>query len=130
VPYRPLAALLLLLATAAVPQLLELGAHLLAHHDHPSAEPPTATERSNLAQALVHGHRHGAGIPEHDHQLLPAPPSRLEASQALPALHPPAALAAAEPWHPLLPASRPRLCPLGLSGSGPPRLHLLGALLI
>lgn len=119
VPLRKgLAAALLLLATAALPQLLWMGAHGLAHHEHAEE-----AEQSTLAKILVHGHEHEEGVPDHEHHLLTSPLLRLHTPQDLqaPDFSALALLKAPEAERHLL-SSRP--CPrwgsIRLSGSSPP----------
>lgn len=115
---RRLAAALLLLTVAALPGLW-LGAQALGHG-----------HAEDAAEALVHGHEHADGTPEHDHPCLPSlslrpepPPPDLQA----PAL---AALQAPVPdGFPLSGARRWRDW-LQPPSSSPPRLHLLCTLLI
>jgi hypothetical protein len=126
---KRLAAVLVLLTLAAMPQWLGLGAHALAHHEHDGEAAGHGPEWSGLAESLVHGHQHAEGVPEHEHRLLPSPTFRPDPPQdpdtpVLASLEP----AAADPLPPAGSASEPPgAC---LSGSGPPRLHLLCTLLI
>ncbi|HYH45217.1 MAG TPA: hypothetical protein VEG34_05980 [Thermoanaerobaculia bacterium] len=127
---RPLAASLVLLAALALPPLLGLAAHELAHHGHGEETGADGADGSGLGRMLVHGHGHAAEVPDHDHHLLPAPPLRPLAPPDL--LAPVPALRAAPGAGRLpMPDARPwawsRPEP---SGSGPPRLQLLCALLI
>ena len=129
VPRRRLAAALLFLALAAMPRLLWLGAHALEHHEHAGEAHGHGAEWTGLAEALVHGHEHEEGVPDHEHRLLPSPTLRPDPPQDLDA---PAtaflestdagrlARSGEAPWQP----------DTRLSGSGPPRLHLLCTLLI
>jgi hypothetical protein len=121
---RPLAAALLLIAAAAMPLGLWVGAHVLEHHEH------AGEHAAGLAIALVHGHEHEDGIPDHEHRLLSAPPLRPEPPRELQI--PAAASLAAAPDLEALALSGPQLESrrTALSGSSPPRLHLLCTLLI
>lgn len=118
-----LAAALLLLATAAMPHLLWLGTHALEHHEH------AGEEWSEHAQALVHGHEHPEGVPDHEHDLLPSPPLRPDPPRDLPAPGI-ASLEAPDTVHVQLASDHPWRGRIGHSGSSPPRLHLLCILLI
>ena len=86
-------------------------------------------EWSGSAMALVHGHEHGEGVPDHEHHLLPSPPFRPDPPRDLqaPAI---ASLATPEAGHLRSPAPGLWRDRTGLSGSSPPRLHLLCTLLI
>lgn len=127
--YKRLAAALLFLTLAAVPPVLGLGAHVLAHHEHGDAH-GHGPELSGLAASLVHGHQHAEGFPEHEHRLLlspafrPDPPRDLIAPVAVLPASPDAGVlpsfAGATAWQP----------GIRLFDPGPPRLHLLCALLI
>lgn len=112
-----------------MPQLLGLGAHAFGHHGHTEGTDGHGVEWSGLAKALVHGHGHEEGVPDHEHHLRPAPPLKTEAPRGLqaPAI---ATLQATEAGH-LTPASaQPRWERTRLSGSSPPRFHFLCTLLI
>lgn len=120
VPFRKgLAAALLLLAAAALPQLLWMGAHGLAHPHHEHAE---EAEHSALAKILVHGHEHEEGVPDHEHHLLTSPLLRLDTPQDLqaPDFATLAFLKAPEAEHLLSSSPHPRWGPVRLSGSSPP----------
>jgi hypothetical protein len=129
VPFRkPLAAALLLLAVAAMPLWLWLGAHAL-EHGHAETAAGHGTEWAGLAKALVHGHHHPEESPDHEHHLLPSPPLRPDPPQDLQA--PSMAFQPApDPGHVLLSSANPWRGEIRLSGSSPPRLHLLCVLLI
>lgn len=118
VPLRKrLAAVLLLLAAAALPQLLWMGAHVLAHHEHDEdAEQPA------LAKILVHGHEHEEGVPDHEHELLASPLLRLDTPQDLqaPAVAALAFLKSSEAEQALSSSPHLRWGPIRLSGSSPP----------
>ncbi len=126
---KRLVAALLLLALAAIPQLLGLGAHVFVHHEHAEEAAGHGSEWSGLAESLVHGHRHAEGVPDHEHRLLPSPAFRPDPSQDLDA---PAAASLESPAAGRLPLAGTASGQSGArpSGSGPPRLHLLCALLI
>ncbi|HYO11923.1 MAG TPA: hypothetical protein VE685_01865 [Thermoanaerobaculia bacterium] len=131
VPFRkPLAAALLLLAVAAMPQWLWLGAHALGDHGHAGDAAGHGTEWSGLAKALVHGHQHSEGVPDHEHHLLPSPPLRQDPPRDLQAPGGMAFLEAPDTGHLLLSAAHPLGERTTHSGSSPPRLHLLCVLLI
>ncbi|MFP5286186.1 MAG: hypothetical protein ACLGI9_10655 [Thermoanaerobaculia bacterium] len=120
---RPLAAALLLATVAAMPLWLWLGAHALEHHGH------AGEHAAGLAMALVHGHEHEDGVPDHEHRLLPAPSLRPDPPRELQT----AALASLEmPGAERLTLSGllPGSSRTALSGPSPPRLHLLCTLLI
>jgi hypothetical protein len=121
---RPLAAALLLIAVAAMPLWLWLGAHVLAHHEHAGEQPA-----AGLAKALVHGHGHEDGIPDHEHSLLSAPPLRPDPPRKLqiPAI---ASLEAPGLERLTLSDPQPGSRRTALSGSSPPILHLHCTLLI
>lgn len=122
-PRRHLLAALLLIAAAVFPQWLCLGAHVLRHHEHGE------DHGADLAQALVHGHSHEEGVPDHEHRLLAAPSLRPDPQQELQA---PAIASLEAPAVELLALSDPQRgsAATGSSGSSPPRLHLLCTLLI
>ncbi len=131
VPLRRLLAAALLLVvtvvTAAMPQWLGLGAHVLEHSEESAAD-----HVAGLAQALIHGHEHGEGVPEHEHRLLSAPSMQSIPPRDLQALT--AVFLASLSVESLVP---PGLRPswqgadsTGFPGSGPPRLQLLCTLLI
>lgn len=126
---KSLATALLLLVAAAIPQLLWVGAHALGHHEHGEEAAGHGVEWANLAKALVHGHEHGERIPDHEHYLRPSLPLRSDPPQDLqaPAM---SSLAAPEPGHVPLSSARGWRGETRLSGSSPPRLHLLCTLLI
>ena len=127
---RPRAASLVLCAVLALPPLLGLAAHELAHHRHGGEAAPGGAARSGLAGVLVHGHGHAPEVPDHDHRLQPAPPLR---PLAPPDLLAPVPAVRAPERGPALPPSDGRPWAWGRlepSGSSPPRLHLLCALLI
>ncbi|HKI04927.1 MAG TPA: hypothetical protein VKK31_23310 [Thermoanaerobaculia bacterium] len=133
VPLRkPLAAALLLLAAAVMPQLLWLGSHALLHHEHASdaaGHRAHDAKRSELAQVLTHGHGHSEQVPEHEHHVRPSPPLRADAPREIQA--PGVASLEAPNSGYLLPSStRPWQGETRLSGSSPPRLQLLCTLLI
>ena len=117
---RPLAAVVLLIAIAMP---LWLGAHVLAHREHVGE--PTA----GLAKALVHGHEHEKGVPDHEHRLLPAPSLRPDPPRELQA---PAIASLEAPGLEPLSFSGPQSGSgrTGLSGPSPPILHLHCTLLI
>ena len=130
VPLRkPLATALLLLAAAAMPQLLWVGAHAFGHHEHGEEAAGHGAVWSGHAKALVHGHEHGEGDPDHEHYLRPSPPLRPDAPENLqtPAM---VSLATPEPEHVPLPSAQGWRGEIRFSGSGPPGLHLLCTLLI
>jgi len=111
-------------ATTAMPLWLWVGAHVLEHHEH--AEEHAA----GLAEALVHGHEHEDGVPDHEHRLLPSPSVRPDPPREVqvPAV---VFLAAAPDAERLAPSSlRSGSSRTELTGSSPPRLHLLCTLLI
>jgi hypothetical protein len=112
-----------------MPQLLVLGAHAFEHHGHEESRAGYNAEWPGLAHALMHGHEHEEGVPEHEHHLLPSPPVRPDAPRDLqaPAL---AYLEVMDAGHLLLSSSPQRWEETRLSGSSPPRLHLLCTLLI
>jgi len=120
---------LLLLAALAVPQLLWLGGHAVAHSEN--AENAEHAEWTEVAKVLVHGHEHEEGVPEHEHHLLPSPLLRPDAPRDFQA---PAAAAASlgvmDAGHLLLSGTRLWEERTRLSGASPPRLHLLCTLLI
>lgn len=120
---RRLSAALLLLAAAALPHLLWLAPHVLEPHEH------AREEWTGHSQVLAHGHEHPEGVPDHEHNLVPSPPLRPEPPRDLPA---PGIASLESPGEGLLLLSKARPWPgrIGLSGSGPPRLHLLCTLLI
>jgi hypothetical protein len=131
VPFRKqLAAALLLLAVAAIPQLLWLGAHVSEHHEHSEDAAGHDAEWSALARSLVHGHEHAGDVPDHEHHVLPSPAFRLDPPQDLQA--PAIASLATTPQAEHLPLSSARRWKdrSGPSSPGPPRLHLLCTLLI
>lgn len=119
---RTLTAAFLLLTALSVPALAWVGAHLLQHHEHHD-------ETAELAEILVHGHRHQDGVPDHEHELVPAAPVRPEAPRDLQA---PAAAALETPENGSLPlaGARPWRGRIRPPGSGPPLLQLLCVLLI
>lgn len=133
VPLRKqLAAALLLLAAAAIPQLLWLGARVLELHEaegHAEAAGGHDAEWSALAESLVHGHEHGEDVPDHEHHLLPSPIFRPDPSQDLQA---PAIASLKAPEVEDVPLSSARLWRdrTESASSSPPRLHLLCTLLI
>ncbi len=118
---RPLATALLLLAVAAMPQLLAVGLHALEHHEH-------GEEAVNYAKAMVHGHEHGEETPDHEHYLRPSPPLRPDVQPVLQA--PAAVISPMAPEPVLLPNSDSWRGEARLAGASPPRLHLLCTLLI
>lgn len=120
---RLLAAALLLVATAAMPLWLGLGAHVLGHHEH------DAGHAAGLARALVHGHEHEEGVPDHEHRLLPTPSLRPDPPQEL---HTPTAASLEAPGVERLALSglHRGSSRTALSGASPPELHLLCTLLI
>lgn len=125
VPLRKkLFAALLLLAAAVLPQLLWMGAHVATHHGHAEG-----AEQPALAKALVHGHEHEEGVPDHEHHLLPSPPLRRDTPHDLqvPVL---ASLKVSDAEHPLLSSLPPGWSRIRLSGAAGPGLHLLCVLLI
>lgn len=105
-----------------MPHLLWLGAHALEHHEHGDEEWP------EHARVLVHGHEHPEGVPDHEHDLVPSPPLRQDPPRELQAPDV-ASLEAPAPARLQLAGDRPWRR-VGLSGSSPPRLHLLCTLLI
>lgn len=123
---RRLAASLLFLTLSAIPGLW-LGAHALGAHGH--TDEAAGVEWSALAQALVHGHEHADGTPEHEHRILPStylrpePPPRDLQAPVLAALQAPVA-----DGLPL--ANARRRDGLRPPGSSPPPLQLLCTLLI
>jgi hypothetical protein len=120
---RLLSASLLLVVAAALPQWLWLGAHVFAHHDH------AAGDTVALAKALVHGHEHEEGVPDHEHHLVPSPSLRQDTPRDLQA---PVLAFLESPETGNLPFSIavPPRDRIRLPGSGPPQLHLLCTLLI
>ena len=123
---KPLAALLLL-AAAALPQWLWMGAHALEHQSHTahSEHRPWA----DLAQTLLHGHHHEDGVPDHQHLLQLHVPLRPDAPRDLQA--PAASSPDLVETGPLLPtAASPWRERVRIAGDSPPRLHLLCTLLI
>ncbi len=123
---RLLSVALLLVFSAAMPQWLGLGAHLLEHRDESAAD-----HVAGLAQALSHGHQHEEGVPGHDHRLVSAPSTQPEPPRAI---HTSLALLVSPGLQGLEP-SAPLLLREGFDtgvqpGSGPPRLQLLCTLLI
>jgi hypothetical protein len=127
---RPRAASFVLLAVLALPPLLGLAAHELAHHRQGHEAEAGGAAWSGLARLLVHGHGHAQEVPDHDHHLLPSPPLR---PLAPPDLQAPVPAFRAAPERDPLPSSDGRPWAWGRpepSGSSPPRLHLLCALLI
>lgn len=127
---KPLAAALLLLAAAALPQLFGLGVHALRHHGHGKGATGYGAEWSHLARAVVHGHEHGEEIPDHEHHLLPSPPLRLDVLRDLQVPSSFAFLEAPDTGHRLLSGVHPLREKKGLSGPSPPILHLVCTLLI
>jgi hypothetical protein len=134
VPLRKqIAVALLLLAGAAIPQMLWLGAHASEHHEHDghAEEAGHDAEWAELAKSLVHGHEHGEDVPDHEHHLLPSPVYRPDPPQDLQAPAPTiASLEAPAPRHLLFSGVRRWQDRIELSSTSPPRLHLLCTLLI
>lgn len=127
---KRLAAALLFLTLAAMPPVLGLGAHVVAHHEHDGDADGHGPELSGLAASLVHGHQHAEGFPEHEHRLLLSPTFRPDPPRDLAA---PVAVLPASPDAGVLPAfagALPWQSGVQLYGPGPPRLHLLCTLLI
>ncbi|HEX6903852.1 MAG TPA: hypothetical protein VF789_29345 [Thermoanaerobaculia bacterium] len=124
-PRKRLFAVLLVLAFSAAPELLWLGAHALAHHEHAAGH---HTEWPELAKILTHGHQHAEGEPDHEHNLVPSSPLRQAPPRDV------QALAVASPVHlqasPLLSRSFPSFTRIEPSGASPPLLDLLCVLLI
>jgi hypothetical protein len=127
-----LAILFLLLASFAAPGLVWAGVHGLEHHhEEEAAEREHAAshcrEAAPAVGALLHGHAHPEGVPEHGHELVSAPSLRLDPRPGVPPAGQPAAivLAARAPGseRPVRPVSPPGASP-------PPLLHLLCTLLI
>jgi hypothetical protein len=75
---RRLLALALILASAGAAQALPLGVHWLGHHGHEEHGTSHGAEISSLTEALVHGHEHAAGDPEHSHETRPSQPVRVD----------------------------------------------------
>lgn len=117
-----LTAVLLLVALAAAPQWLWLGAHVLEHHEH------AAEHTAGLAEALIHGHGHEEGVPDHAHRLVPSPTFRPDPPQDL--VTATASLESPQAGQPALSGAASWQSGTCLSGSSPPRLHLLCTLLI
>lgn len=139
VPLRkPIALVLLAFAAAMVPEVLWLGAHVLADHHHHHATGATETHDqthetrcAEVAAAIAHGHGHGEGVPEHEHDLVLPPALRHDSRFEI--LRAPAVTDLAPPVAaPPSPAARESFGarPSGLTGSGPPLLALLCTLLI
>ena len=129
VPTRKrLAAALLLLAAAMMPQWLGLGAHALGHLEHADDAAGHHAEWSELAEALVHGHEHGEGVPDHEHHLLPSPTLRPDPPRDLQA--PGIAALEAPKAGQLLPSAHPWRDEIRPPSASPPRLYLLCTLLI
>jgi hypothetical protein len=126
---QQIAAALLLLAAAAIPQLLWLGAHVAAHPAHAGHAGEHEAELSELAKSLVHGHEHDEDVPDHEHHLVPSAAFQPDSPHDLqvPAI---ASLATPEAGSFPLSAGRRYQEGTGLSSSSPPRLHLLCTLLI
>lgn len=103
------------------PGLAWAGAHVHDHHHE-------ADSAGELAEVLVHGHEHQEGTPEHEHDLLPSPAIRQDATQSAPVSG--VLLETREDETRLLSAASPVWQPPRLDGSGPPRLHLFCTLLI
>jgi hypothetical protein len=124
---KQIAAALLFLAAAAIPQLFWLGAHVSEHFGHDASG--HFAEWSALAKSLVHGHQHGEDVPDHEHHLLPSPTFRPDPPQDLqaPAI---TSLEIPAPEHLLFSSAFRWQEGIGLSSSSPPRLHLLCTLLI
>ena len=108
-----------------MPLWMWLGAQVLAHHDHHAEE-----RAAGLGKALVHGHEHEDGVPDHEHRLLPAPPFRPDPPREIqvPAVASLAAVPDLEAF--ALSGPQPEPSRTAFSGSSPPRLHLLCTLLI
>lgn len=126
-PRKPIVAALLLLS-AVLPQILGLGAFALAH-DHAAGDSRHAAQELELARLLSHGHGHEEGVPEHEHELLPSPPSQLSPPQLLPAASNPT-LSARLPGAPVLPAAVRPWEKTRATSTGPPLLQLHCILLI
>ncbi|HYN20561.1 MAG TPA: hypothetical protein VE078_06350 [Thermoanaerobaculia bacterium] len=129
--WKKVAIAVVLLAVMTVPAAIWAGVQLLpqhvheleaghAHHDH---------GLSDLAEILVHGHEHREGVPDHQHNFLPSPPVRpvLPLDLQTPGI---ASLQTLDTATVLLPGVQAWSGEIGLSGSSPPRLHLLCTLLI
>lgn len=112
-----------------MPQWLSLGAHALEDHGHAHEAAGHGAEWSGLAKALVHGHHHPEEVPGHEHHLLPSTPLRPDPPRDLqaPAI---ASRPAQDPERVLLSSASQWRGETRLSGSSPPRLHLLCTLLI
>lgn len=132
---KQIAVVLLLLAAAAIPQLVWLGAHFSGHSEHDEhadhAEHMAGhlAEWAALAKSLTHGHEHGEEVADHEHHLVPSPTFRPDPPQDLqaPAI---ASLKAPEAVDVPLISARLRRDRTESSSSSPPRLHLLCTLLI
>lgn len=125
---KQLTAVLLVFAFSAAPELLWLGAHALSHHEHAGEEAGHHADLPEHAAALVHGHQHAEGEPEHEHNLVPPPPLRQGPPRDV---QTPAIASLGDPYAAPLPAGTPPLAGrIQLSGASPPLLHLHCALLI
>lgn len=131
---RQLATALLLMAASIAPELLWAGAHAVEHHHEAEAAGHDALRcpaASRAADALLHGHGHPDGVPEHEHRLLSSPPFRHD-PQSIARAGPAAALSVFASGPPsVMPGPSRSLRPAEPPGSSPPpRLELLCTLLI
>jgi hypothetical protein len=129
-----LAVLLLLLAAFAAPELLWASVHAIEHHRAHAAAPDHGAsgcpEAGMAVAVLLHGHAHPDGTPEHGHELLNAPPFRLDPRPESPPASAGQAWAAALA-EPVSQSAARTARPSAPPGAGPPLLlHLLCALLI